>query len=295
MVMKFQQIQKLRDFNKDFKPEKLKYPRLCTIKYDGRHTTIVKRPNGQVDYYSSSGKRFELLDDQCFEDAPVGVYFAEMMGEGREGKLGDRAYSGIQTTMFTNTRKGLFNKHKPVWRIFDYVTMADYAVGRCELPYVERYAYLLEHIPSNFLAYNMEALTIEHEQMFLDKVVKEGYEGIVSTDYEHEWVASKSRKWTNIKWKKRPTADLLCVGYEHGEGKYEGMIGSLILEDKNGLRVGVGSGMSDTDRLRNPDYFIGKVLEVEYEQIMDTYVQATFGSNTVGVTIREDKTKEDID
>ena len=289
--MKFQQIQKLRDFNKDYKPEKLKYPRLCTIKYDGRHTTIIKRPSGKVEYYSSSGKMFELLDDQCFDlpETPVGVYFAEMMGEGVLGKLGDRKHSGIQTTMFTNTRKGLFNKHKPNWKVFDYVTIADYNVGICELPYVERYAYLLDHLPSNCLAYNMEALNIEHEEMFLDKVVKEGYEGIVSTDYNHIWEASKSRKWTNIKWKRRPTADLLCVGFNEGEGKYTGMIGSLILVDSEGREVSVGSGLNDSQRSMDPSEFIDKVVEIEYEQVLDTYIQPTF------LRVRDDKTKEEID
>jgi len=289
--MKFQQVQKLRDFNKDFKPEKLSYPRLCTIKYDGRHTTIVKHPDMRVEYFSSSGKKFELLDDQVFgfDETPVGVYFAEMMGEGIEGRLGDRVHSGIQTTMFTNTRKGLFNKHKPVWRIFDYVTIADYDVGICELGYVDRYAYLLEHVPSQYLAYNMEALCIEHEQMFLKKVVDDGWEGIVSVDYDHQWKATKSRRWEAIKWKMRPTADLLCVGFQEGEGKYTGMIGSLLLQDSNGLEVSVGSGLTDAQRGMHPLEFVNKVIEIEYEQKLDTYVQPTF------IRIRDDKTEEEID
>jgi len=287
--MKQQTQQKLRDFKYKFKG-KLKWPRICTIKYDGRFTTIIKHPNGKVDYYSSGWKRFELLDDQVFgfDETPVGVYFAEMMGEGVEGKLGDRIHAGIQTTMFTNTMHGKWNKHKPTWRIFDFVTIADYEVGKCELPYVERWSYLMEHIPTQFLAYNMESLNIEHEQMFIDKVVAEGYEGIVSVDQFQHWEATSSRRWTAIKWKKRPTADLLCIDVTEGEGKYVGMVGALVLKDSKGRIVNVGSGLTDDDRSRG-DYFVGKVIEIDYEQIMETYIQPTFKF------VREDKTEEEID
>ena len=41
--------------------------------------------------------------------------------------------------------------------------------------------------------------------------------------------------------------------------------------------------------MQNPDYFIGKVIEVEYEQLLATYIQPTF------VCVRDDKTIEDID
>ena len=290
--MKFKTVAKLRDFNKDYQPNKLRFPRICTIKYDGRHTTIFKKVNGDVEYYSSSGKMFKLLDDQVFgfDDTPVGVYFAEMMGEGVEGKLGDRVHSGIQTTMFTNTKKGILNKHKPTWRIFDFVTFEDYEKGESALGFVDRFSYLMEHIPTQYLAYNMESLELAHDEMFLNKVVEAGYEGIVSIDFDHRWAATKSRKWTAIKWKKRPTADLLCTGTTEGEGKYEGQIGALLLVDSMGRSVSVGSGLSDSDRAMDSEEFVGKVVEIEYEQITNcSYIQPTF------VRVREDKRVEEID
>jgi ATP-dependent DNA ligase len=176
-----------------------------------------------------------------------------------------------------------------VWKIFDYVTIQDYEAGYCDIPYVERWSYLMEQIPSQYLAYNMESLEIAHDEMFLDKVTKAGYEGIVSVDYFHKWKATSSRRWEAIKWKKRPTADLLCVGVKEGEGKYDGMIGSLLLTDKEGLSVYVGSGLTDEDRLKAPEHFINKVVEIEYEQKMDTYIQPTF------IRIRDDKEKHEID
>ncbi len=269
---------------------KMRWPRQVMIKYDGRCTTIVKHPDQTVQYFTTGGKMFELLDDQVFgfDDTPVGVYFAEMMGGKVEGKLGERIHSGIQTTMFTNTGKGLFNRHTPTWRIFDYVTIADYDVGVCELPYISRWSYLKDKIPTKYLAYDMECLGKGHWDMFHTKAVADGWEGTVCIDHQQHWKASKSRPHTQIKRKDRKDADLLCVGWNIGTGKYEDMIGSLRLQDSKGRVVDVGSGMTDTDRLKAPDYYTGKVIEIVYEQMMDTYIQPIF------VRVRDDKTEKDI-
>ena len=79
------------------------------------------------------------------------------------------------------------------------------------------------------------------------------------------------------------------MGITEGEGKYKGMIGSLVLQDASGRIVSVGSGLSDAYRSKASIAYIGKVIEIEYEQILDTYIQPTF------VTVRLDKTKEEID
>jgi ATP-dependent DNA ligase len=98
-----------------------------------------------------------------------------------------------------------------------------------------------------------------------------------------------------MKWKRRPSVDLVVTATVTGVGKYLNLIGSLVMEDSEGRTVSVGSGMSDEDREKPSSYWIGKVVEVYYEQIIHTYIQPTFGSNTLGVTIREDKTIKDID
>ena len=67
------------------------------------------------------------------------------------------------------------------------------------------------------------------------------------------------------------------------------MIGALVLEDSQGRRVSVGSGLTDGDRNEHYNAFEGKVVEIEYEQIIDTYIQPTF------IRVRYDKTKEEID
>lgn len=78
------------------------------------------------------------------------------------------------------------------------------------------------------------------------------------------------------------TADLLCVGYNEGIGKYEGMIGSLICEgmiDGKLIIVNVGSGLNDNDRQRDPHKYIGKTIEVAYNKVIQdskTYQYSLF-------------------
>ena len=290
-MKKVQQVQKLRTYEETEKfHSKVNYPRQVMIKYDGRCTTIVKHPDQTVQYFTTGGKMFELLNDQIFglEDTPVGVYFAEMMGKGIEGRLGERVHSGIQTTMFTNTSKGLFNRHTPTWRIFDYVTIADYDVGLCELPYISRWSYLKDKIPTQYLAYDMECLNKEHWDMFHTKAVADGWEGTVSIDNTQQWMAKKSRPHTQIKRKDRKDADLLCIGVKEGTGKYAGLIGSLVLRDKTNREVDVGSGMTDSDRAKEPEHYIGQVVEIVYEQLLATYIQPIYQR------VRDDKNASDI-
>ncbi|MCI4436934.1 MAG: hypothetical protein JHC33_09030, partial [Ignisphaera sp.] len=89
------------------------------------------------------------------------------------------------------------------------------------------------------------------------------------------------------KYKKRRTADLLCIDTTPGEGKYVGKIGALVLVDSDGRRVQVGSGLSNAERSNPDNYFIGNIIEIEYEQIIDTYIQPTY------ITVRHDKDKGD--
>jgi len=288
----FRTVAKLKNYEDTTKfNNKMKWPRQAMIKYDGRWTCIVKHPDQTVQYFTSGGKMFELLDDQVFgfADTPVGVYFAEMMGENIEGKLGERVHSGIQTTMFTNTGKGLFNKHKPTWRIFDYVTIADYDVGKCELPFINRWSYLKDKVPTNYLAYDMECLTKAHWDMFHAKVVGDDWEGTVSIDFNQQWIASKSRPHTQCKRKDLNTADLLVTEELEGEGKYVGYIGSLRCVDGTGKEVClVGSGLTDEQRASHGS-FIGKIVEVRYEQVIDTrLVQPIFKH------VRDDKTEAEV-
>jgi len=83
---------------------------------------------------------------------------------------------------------------------------------------------------------------------FYEQIMAEKGEGIIIKDqlmpYNH------ARAW--FKWKHRFEMDVICTGdYEHGQGKFAGLIGSIfygVYKDGEFVPVGKCSGMTDAER-----------------------------------------------
>ena len=76
-----------------------------------------------------------------------------------------------------------------------------------------------------------------------------------------------------MKWKPVITVDLNIVGVEEGTGRNAGRLGAFICEgvdDNRNIRVNVGSGLTDDDRIsywNNADHLIGDVVEVAADAV----------------------------
>ena len=80
-----------------------------------------------------------------------------------------------------------------------------------------------------------------------------------------EWV------WTEDLEKYQPMKDAICVDVIPGRGKYTGMIGALLCEDSTGeLKFYVSAGLKDEDRMKDPSYYIGKIIEFTYSDLITT-------------------------
>lgn len=98
--------------------------------------------------------------------------------------------------------------------------------------------------------------------------INSGFEGAVikHTDMVFENGTSKFQ----IKIKEVKDCDLLVVGIEEGKGKYLGKVGALICESSCGrLRVNVGSGLTDEDRGREYSHYLGKIVEIKYNEVIN--------------------------
>lgn len=286
-------LQKALDYNKLKQKHKqhkelkkqLSFPLLASIKYDGNYITTQDNV-----FTTSGGLTYTHTDDGgvIFKDKH-GVFLAERIYG--KGLLGDRNKCNLRGSKTAQTSTG------HTYKVFDHLTSEEYEAGKATTSYIERRKRLVKYInDSDFIAKEYHVENLEQLETLLTNVVKEGYEGLILRDPYGYWRHHKTSRTIDVcKYKKRPTVDLLCIDVVEGTGKYAGLIGSLTLQDKAGRIVNVGSGMSDDDRYRNPDYFIGRVVEVFYEQIVDTYIQPTFGDEYEGVLIRPDKTRDDID
>ena len=117
-----------------------------------------------------------------------------------------------------------------------------------------------------------------------ESVRARGLEGLIIKDPSAFYHRRRNHAWMKIKAEE--STDVPIVGYEEGTGKYEGMLGAIIVafdkkchengahgmnHDHDGaVRVNVGSGLSDSQRQsfwEDRAALIGRVIEVEFHEI----------------------------
>ena len=258
-----------------------------STKYDGNQIFIAKQGNW-VRWFTSDWKEFDLpkIGHELKEINGDFVIVAEMNYHA-EGKLGDRTkVQGKITTERVNFRKGLpcsLDERKVSIKAFDMVEFDSYGIAN--LLYkdrIEQLGFLIPQLPHNIQVVANQLMTGLEAKIHSKALAMDGWEGCMCMEPNHYYHMDK-RVNHAIKLKDRPTADLLCIGVTDGEDKYEGMIGALELKDKQGRRVNVGSGLSDDERGHHEDCFLGKIIEISYEQILDTYQQPVYNR------VRDDK------
>ena len=62
-----------------------------------------------------------------------------------------------------------------------------------------------------------------------------------------------------------PRGQVRVIGLEPGKGKYQGMMGALVV-DFNGKPNKIGTGFSDLQR-SNSEHFLGKMVEISYHEL----------------------------
>jgi len=284
-----------KDISKVSKSKLLEGGWYASIKYDGNYVQIHKKGNS-ITFFTSGGKEFyieHIADELCNLNPNVDFIIECEYIANTSGKLGCRTSAAKLTTYRTNYSKGLESGAfvgNDIFMVFDCIA---YGKDRA-LVNSDTFETRLQNLYDLDLGTHCERAFILNNKFSLDKIdaqpfINDGYEGLFLKHKDHVYLPGK-RVNNAIKLKGRKTADLLCIGVEPGEGKYEGMIGSLILTDSSGRIVRVGSGLDDSDRNLAFDLvFKNKVIEIEYEQIIDTYIQPTY------IRVRDDKTKEEID
>lgn len=91
---------------------------------------------------------------------------------------------------------------------------------------------------------------LEELQLRLDQVVAAGAEGLML----HKGSATYQARRTNdlVKFKPLNDAEAVVVAHIEGKGKYQGMLGALVVEMPDGKRFKIGSGLSDQERKSPP-------------------------------------------
>ncbi len=261
-----------------------------STKFDGNQIFISKL-NGKVTFATSDWKQFELpaIGNSLVNIEHDFVLVGEFMNA-CQGKLGDRKHSAVLTTYRTAFNKGFAGPNdylvsRSTIKIFDYLPVINGQV-KSKIPYLDRLGMMPTFTHPSLQPIIGSVMTGLEALSYTKELVNVGWEGCMLVEPHSHYHIGK-RVNHSIKLKFRKTADLLCINTELGTGKYDGMIGALVLQDSKGRLARVGSGLNDYQRSLPPRDFIGNIIEVEYEQLMDTYVQPTF------VQVRYDKKVSD--
>lgn len=112
---------------------------------------------------------------------------------------------------------------------------------------------LIERVGSPYLELvdQQRASTHENLMLHLDKVVDGEGEGLMLRLGISGYQSGRSNDL--LKVKQYQDAEAVVVHHLPGKGKYEGLMGSLLVELENGRQFRIGSGFSDSERVSPPE------------------------------------------
>jgi ATP-dependent DNA ligase len=277
---------------------KIKFPCIAQTKMDGMRFNAICE-NGTVQYRSRAGKELDLFGALDAEVVGLAarrdcVLDGELLMFHPGGDFYDRKTGNGLLTKFqkgTGTPELAKLVHAVVW---DVIPLEDFRKGRCDLGYEDRLKLLgakgTMHIS---VAHSHTVNTMAEAQELYRHKLDDGEEGLVLKDPKGPWEDKRVKH--QVKMKAELEADLYCAGVTPGTGKYQGKIGSLECHSKGGtVVVNVGTGLDDEERAWDPKEFIGKIVSVKYNALIDdkkTGQKSLF--LPVFVEIRDDKNVPD--
>ena len=279
---------------------KLTFPMIAQTKMDGmRFNAIVE--NGQVTYRSRAGKELDLfgaLDADVMNLTAETEYVldGELLMAKSDGTPMDRKTGNGLLTKFqkgTGTAELAKQVRVVVW---DIIPLFAFRKGRCSgVGYRDRYIMLHQNQVGRIQIAPITIVnSMEEAQTLYQQKLAEGEEGLVLKDPKGPWEDKRVKH--QVKMKAELEADLMVTGFLPGSGKYEGKIGSLLVETADGqVKTAVGTGLSDEERSMAFTEFENKIVAIKYNAVITdkkTGLKSLF--LPVFVEIREDKTEADI-
>src|SRR4051812_42415456 len=261
------------------------------VKLDGVRCIAIKDPTGHVSLWTRSGKELtHKLDHICAQLRTVRGHFV------LDGELGyctdfytPPGYpelitpalidfnatmrilgSGPEEARLKQTVKREIGCPNIKFFVFDILQKGNYPAYRLsQKDRREGLRDLLENLgPDTGLMDIQKTDEWPHwDESLYTAIVEAGGEGVMLKNPDAIYYPGKRKANTWYKVKAFDTVDCKIVGYEPGQGKYEGQIGALVVEDPTGTRIKV-SGMTDEKRLdmsnRLAEKYAGRMCEIRY-------------------------------
>lgn len=269
----------------DVGPQKTKWPCIVTEKLDGIRRILVKE-NGVVRCYSRSGHE----DDGLVEIVAEAQYLPDnMVYDGEllaKGEFKDSIALRQATNSIANS-KG--SKTGLTFNVFDMIPLDEFMSGISKWDALNRkirlaatfrdesVGFLTEDAWKAICCYGVE-LEFEHIKPvpilgfvkgmhevapIVASIWARGGEGVMLNTASGKYEIKRSKELLKVKHTEEHV--LTIVDMIEGTGKFEDMLGALVVEYK-GNRLGVGSGFTDQQRQfiwNNYSSYIGTQIEIE--------------------------------
>jgi len=245
------------------------------VKLDGFRMTAFKKGDS-VRIFSRSGKEqtgnFPLIEKEilyAFKD--------DVVLDGERQPLGFMEMdSKMQYKLVSNSTKKS-GSTEVCFAIYDAMLLKDWEKRNCKRTYSERYAGYMSILTTDGKTQKFKHLfglpcmyigdDISEIEAGLNWAKETDKEGIIVKDMEgfYEW----DRTIACAKVKSFFDIDLEIVGMQEGRGRNKGRLGALLVNYK-GNEVGVGTGLSDTQRTefwKNKNKIIGQTAEIVYFEV----------------------------
>lgn len=252
------------------------------LKADGGRAQVVVSEDRTVSIYSRNGNLLQThgVFDEIFKNFPGNVFDGELLVI-EDGNINNR-----------QTSNGIFNKavrgtikleeaqkfHLVLW---DLIPLNDWKNEYSSVQYKDRFIKLISIIDvleqqNVSLIETKIVSTLEEAQEFYLEMLERKEEGAMLKNDDMPWEAKRSKHC--LKLKETKSATLLCIGTTP-HSKNPTWVGSIECQTSDGLlSVSIGSGLTEDDRKQPPEYFLNKLIDMEYNALITSK-----GSNTVSM------------
>ena len=218
------------------------FPMFVQLKKDGVYCLVVVH-DGKRAMFNRTGKQMQNTGVINVSNCPNGAYIAELCND----KCSLEVLSGIvnpnRTKPLSEEQLDLTNSMYLAY--FDYVSLSEFIEGESEAQYSTRHNRLTMRkgrLECDEVILPYARVDTEEQLMQIADTVCSTEEGVVAKQIGCGWVAGH-KGYRQMKIVKNVDnghgidVDLMCIGFEEGQGKYEGKVANLLFKYKDGSTV----------------------------------------------------------
>jgi DNA ligase-1 len=266
-----------------YEPERLKFPVRIEPKFDGWRLIARNDSEGGWDYLTRTGKPIDSVPDQVSQElsqlrllichelsiAPCALVFdGELMGDSfketsQQARRKNSTFEAGKYYVFDWMKAETFENLKKQFR-----QASTYEIRR---KFLQAAFKALEPAPKHLvLPTSYLANSTEEIEQYYANARNRGLEGLIIKNIHGYYHPRRHYDWMKLKGEE--TIDLPIADAEEGKGKYVGMLGAFIVDNK-GVKCRVGGGFTDEQRkdywerwLKEPQALIGAMIEAEFQE-----------------------------